>query len=143
MVDNGSKSASVEMGEATSGQFQQAGATGDWVDFELSLSQCPSSVTQVTSTFNGTADTDAPDYFASTGTGNRSGPGAEFRRSQQNAQHGQSTDHSRQQQRRHRNAPPRRALCRNQRECHRRHVYQHRSGDVYLRVAPRRAPAFP
>lgn len=69
MVDNGSKSASVEMGEATSGQFQQAGTTGDWVDFELSLSQCPSSVTQVTSTFNGTADADAPDYFASTGTG--------------------------------------------------------------------------
>jgi minor fimbrial subunit len=57
------------MGKATSGQFRQVGATGEWVDFQMSLSNCPASITQVTSTFNGVADADAPNYFASTGTG--------------------------------------------------------------------------
>ncbi|WP_105699868.1 fimbrial protein [Cronobacter dublinensis] len=69
MVDSASKNLHVDMGEASAGTFRQAGATGEWIDFQLSLSRCPAAITQVTSTFNGTADADAPDYFANKGTG--------------------------------------------------------------------------
>ncbi|EPP0953777.1 fimbrial protein [Cronobacter dublinensis] len=69
MVDTDSRNMNVDMGEAMSGQFRKAGSTGEWVDFQLSLSHCPAAITQVTSTFRGTADTDTPTYFANQGSG--------------------------------------------------------------------------
>lgn len=69
-VDSASQSLSVNLGQAASSDFKDVGDTGEWKEFELTLSRCPSTTTLATATFNGQADSSHPTKFASTGTSN-------------------------------------------------------------------------
>ncbi|WP_035891522.1 fimbrial protein [Siccibacter colletis] len=48
--------------------LQSAGATSKWVDFNISLTDCPAGTSRVTATFNGTEDSDDPAYYKNSGT---------------------------------------------------------------------------
>lgn len=63
-VDAGSKNQTVTFEQARAADYTRAGATGEWQDFSLTLSSCPTSTTQVTATFNGDTDHDDPTKFA-------------------------------------------------------------------------------
>lgn len=67
-VDSASQNLTVDLGQAASGDFKDIGDTGNWRDFEVTLSQCPSTVTLATATFKGQADSAHPTKFANTGT---------------------------------------------------------------------------
>lgn len=67
-VDSASQNLTVDLGQAASSDFKDVGDTGEWKNFDLTLSKCPSTTTIATATFNGQADSAHPTKFASTGS---------------------------------------------------------------------------
>lgn len=65
-VDTGTKEQTVKFAQARAVDYAHVGDTSEWQDFVLTLSSCPASTTQVTTTFNGDADNDDPTKFANT-----------------------------------------------------------------------------
>ena len=63
-VDTQTKDQTVTFEQARAVNYRQAGNTSEWQDFELTLSACPASTTQVTATFSGNADSDDITKFA-------------------------------------------------------------------------------
>ncbi|ALB66174.1 fimbrial protein [Cronobacter dublinensis] len=68
-VDSASKNLQIALGDAPAGSFQQAGKTGDWINFSLSVINCPATTTTVTATFTGASAPTDTRYYANTGTG--------------------------------------------------------------------------
>ncbi|ALR76088.1 fimbrial protein [[Enterobacter] lignolyticus] len=67
-VDGASQSLTVDLGQDSASNFSSIGDTGEWKDFDLTLSQCPATVTLATAQFKGQADGKHPNKFANTGT---------------------------------------------------------------------------
>ncbi|MGU3415360.1 fimbrial protein [Enterobacteriaceae bacterium C34A] len=67
-VDTGTVSQTVELGSLPRQDVLIAGAAGEWQNFELTLKDCPASTTKVTSTFQGTQDTQDTSAWKNTGT---------------------------------------------------------------------------
>lgn len=67
-VDSASQNLTIDLGQAASSDFKDVGDTGEWKNFDLTLSKCPSTTTLATATFNGQADSAHPTKFASTGS---------------------------------------------------------------------------
>lgn len=67
-VDSASQNLTVDLGQATSGDFKDIGDTGVWKNVDLTLSKCPVTTTLATATFHGQADGAHPTKFANTGT---------------------------------------------------------------------------
>ncbi|HCL5074482.1 TPA: type 1 fimbrial protein [Salmonella enterica] len=65
-VDIGTKEQTVTFEQARAVDYPNAGDTSEWQDFELTLSACPASTTQVTALFSGDADNDDNTKFANT-----------------------------------------------------------------------------
>ncbi|HGH4663329.1 TPA: fimbrial protein [Enterobacter kobei] len=63
-VDAGSKNQTVRFDQARAVNFSRVGATGEWQDFSLTLSSCPSSTTRVQATLTGDSDSDDQTKFA-------------------------------------------------------------------------------
>ena len=63
-VDTGSKNQTVRFDQARAVNFSRVGATGEWQDFSLTLSSCPSSTTRVKATLTGDSDSDDQTKFA-------------------------------------------------------------------------------
>ena len=63
-VDAGSKNQTVRFDQARAVNFSRVGATGEWQDFSLTLSSCPSSTTRVKATLTGDSDSDDQTKFA-------------------------------------------------------------------------------
>ncbi|MBV8042163.1 fimbrial protein [Pluralibacter sp.] len=63
-VDTGTKDQTVKFEQARAVNFTNVGDASEWQDFELTLSSCPVSTTQITATFTGNADNDDPTKFA-------------------------------------------------------------------------------
>lgn len=55
-VDTDTVNKTVELGTVQRRDLQIAGEGGEWHDFDLLLTQCPSGTTKVTATLSGTAD---------------------------------------------------------------------------------------
>lgn len=64
IVDTGTKEQTVTFQQARAVDYLKVGDTSEWQDFELTLSSCPPSTTQVTALFSGDADTDDATKFA-------------------------------------------------------------------------------
>ncbi|HCH9279045.1 TPA: type 1 fimbrial protein [Salmonella enterica] len=64
IVDTGTKEQTVTFQQARAVDYLKVGDTSEWQDFELTLSSCPPSTTQVTALFSGDADTDDTTKFA-------------------------------------------------------------------------------
>lgn len=67
-VDSTSQDLVVDLGQAASSDFKDVGDTGEWKNFDLTLSKCPSTTTLATATFHGQPDSVHPTKFASTGS---------------------------------------------------------------------------
>lgn len=67
-VDSASQNLTVDLGQDSASNFRNIGDTGEWKDFDLTLSQCPATLTLVTAQFKGQADGSHPTKFANTGT---------------------------------------------------------------------------
>lgn len=65
-VDTGTQDQTVKFQQARAVDYPDAGDTSEWQDFELTLSACPLSTTQVTALFSGDADSDDITKFANT-----------------------------------------------------------------------------
>lgn len=63
-VDTNTKAQTVTFQQARAIDYQTVGKTSEWQDFQLTLSGCPASTTQVTASFSGDADTVDPTKFA-------------------------------------------------------------------------------
>ena len=63
-VDTGTKEQTVTFDQARAVDYTKVGNTSEWQDFELALSGCPLSTTQVTALFSGNADNDDGTKFA-------------------------------------------------------------------------------
>lgn len=71
-VDTGTKEQTVTFQQARAVDYPKVGNTSEWQDFELTLSGCPPSTTQVTALLSGDADNDDITKFANT-QGNATG----------------------------------------------------------------------
>lgn len=71
-VDTNTQEQTVTFEQARAVDYSNVGDTSEWQDFELSLSACPASTTQVTALFSGDADNDDVTKFAN-GQGTASG----------------------------------------------------------------------
>lgn len=58
----------VELGTAQRRDLQTAGEGGEWQDFDLLLTQCPSGTTKVTATLSGAVDPQEPSAWKNSGT---------------------------------------------------------------------------
>ena len=67
-VDSASQNMVVELGQAVASDFKDIGDTGEWKNFDLTLSKCPPSLMLATITVNGQPDAQHPNKFANTGT---------------------------------------------------------------------------
>lgn len=67
-VDSASKNLTVDLGQASAGDFKDVGDTGNWKEFELHVTNCPRSLTLANAFFYGQADSAHPTKFANTGT---------------------------------------------------------------------------
>lgn len=67
-VDSASQNLTVNLGQAAASNFRDVGDTGEWKEFELTLSKCPATTTLATATFNGQPDSAHPTKFANTGS---------------------------------------------------------------------------
>lgn len=63
-IDTGTKDQTVTFKQARAVNYSKVGDTSEWQDFELTLSGCPASTTQVTALFSGDADDDDLTKFA-------------------------------------------------------------------------------
>lgn len=63
-VDTGTKEQTVTFDQARAVDYTKVGNTSEWQDFELTLTGCPLSTTQVTALFSGNADQDDGTKFA-------------------------------------------------------------------------------
>lgn len=68
VIDSASRNLTVNLGQAVSGNFKDVGDTGDWKDFSLLLTHCPTTRSLVTAFFYGQADSAHPTKFANTGS---------------------------------------------------------------------------
>ncbi|EKY3120156.1 type 1 fimbrial protein [Cronobacter turicensis] len=68
-VDAASKNKTVEMGQAVASDFSDTAVYGPWVPFELSVINCPATVTSVDAAFSGQLDAHNSTAYANTGTG--------------------------------------------------------------------------
>jgi len=62
-----SETITVDMGSVSSRQFYQAGAGADWQPFTINLENCGSTVSGVSVSFSGAADSQSPDLLAGVG----------------------------------------------------------------------------
>lgn len=67
-VDTDTVNKTVELGTAQRQDLQTAGEGGEWHDFDLQLTQCPSGTTRVTATLSGTVDPIDPTAWKNSGT---------------------------------------------------------------------------
>lgn len=67
-VDSASQNMVVDLGQAVASDFKDVGDTGEWKNFDLTLSKCPPSLMLATITVNGQPDGQHPNKFANTGT---------------------------------------------------------------------------
>ncbi|WP_330983426.1 MULTISPECIES: fimbrial protein [Enterobacterales] len=67
-VDSASQNLTVNLGQAVAKDFKQVGDDGEWKNFDLTLSKCPTSIVLATATFHGQADSVHPTKFANTGS---------------------------------------------------------------------------
>ncbi|EKA4598428.1 type 1 fimbrial protein [Salmonella enterica] len=65
-IDTATQSQKVTFDQARATDYQTPGASGEWQDFSLTLSSCPTSTSSVTATFSGDPDSDDPTKFANT-----------------------------------------------------------------------------
>lgn len=63
-VDTSTQAQTVTFDQARAVDYLRVGDTSEWQDFELTLSACPASTTQVTALFSGDADNDDVTKFA-------------------------------------------------------------------------------
>lgn len=82
-VSNDTKNKVVDMGAAPVSDYAASGASGPWVDFQLSLSDCPASIRMVGAKFDGEKAALTASLFANQGTG--TGIGLELRKDDQGA----------------------------------------------------------
>lgn len=69
-VDSGSKNVTVDLGDIQASALAAAGAATSWKLVTLTLSNCPTTTSQVIATFTGTADTaNNANYYKNTGSG--------------------------------------------------------------------------
>lgn len=68
-VDADTVNKEVELPKAQAHNLASAGTGADWADFDLVLSNCPSSITTATALFSGTADVDDATTYKNIGTG--------------------------------------------------------------------------
>ncbi|ECE6742734.1 type 1 fimbrial protein [Salmonella enterica subsp. salamae] len=64
IVDTGTIDQTVTFEQARAVDYTRVGDTSEWQDFELTLSACPSSTSQVTALFSGDANSDDITKFA-------------------------------------------------------------------------------
>ncbi|MCW1825905.1 type 1 fimbrial protein [Enterobacter asburiae] len=67
-VDSSSQNMVVDLGQAIASDFKSVGDTGEWKNFDLTLSKCPPSLMLATITVNGQPDGQHPNKFVNTGT---------------------------------------------------------------------------
>ncbi|HCM9191603.1 MULTISPECIES: fimbrial protein [Enterobacter] len=67
-VDSASQNTVVDLGQAVATDFKNIGDTGPWKNFDLTLTNCPSTLTVATISVDGPRDTDHPFKFANSGT---------------------------------------------------------------------------
>lgn len=67
-VDSNSQNMVVDLGQAVSGDFKSVGDTGEWKNFDITLSHCPASLMLATITVDGQPDAEHPTKFANAGT---------------------------------------------------------------------------
>ena len=67
-VDSESKNLTVDLGQATSGEFKDVGDTGQWKEFSLKVSHCPATLKLANAFLYGQADGAHPTKFANSGT---------------------------------------------------------------------------
>ncbi|MBE4916787.1 type 1 fimbrial protein [Enterobacter cloacae complex sp. P6RS] len=70
VVDTGTVSKMVNLGEATKQNLINAGDGAVWSDFELLVQNCPAGTSSVTAKFTGNADTQDPTAWKNSGTSN-------------------------------------------------------------------------
>lgn len=68
VVDSASRNLTVDLGQATATSFKSVGDTGEWKEFSLKVSHCPSSLTLSNAFFYGQPDSVHPTKFANTGS---------------------------------------------------------------------------
>ena len=68
-VDAASKNLSINLGDVQASTLAAANVGSPWVDGTINLTNCPSTTSQVTATFTGTADTNAAFAYKNTGAG--------------------------------------------------------------------------
>ena len=67
-VDSTSQNKVVDLGQAVASDFKSVGDTGVWKRFDITISNCPQSMTLATINVEGLRDKDHPFKFANTGT---------------------------------------------------------------------------
>ncbi|MCK6696299.1 fimbrial protein [Enterobacter bugandensis] len=70
VVDTGTVSKVVNLGEDTKQNLINAGDGGVWSDFDLLVQNCPTGTSSVTAKFTGNADTQDPTAWKNSGTSN-------------------------------------------------------------------------
>ncbi|MCB5947082.1 fimbrial protein [Enterobacter sp. TCD1-1] len=70
VVDTGTVSKVVNLGEDTKQNLINAGDGGVWSDFDLLVQNCPAGTSSVTAKFTGNADTQDPTAWKNSGTSN-------------------------------------------------------------------------
>ena len=70
VVDTGTVSKVVNLGEDTKQNLINAGDGGVWSDFDLLVQSCPAGTSSVTAKFTGNADTQDPTAWKNSGTSN-------------------------------------------------------------------------
>lgn len=68
VVNSDSVSKLIEFQKVEARSMSDAGSTGDWVDFDLNLEDCPVYLTSATAVFSGEPDTDDKNTYKNTGT---------------------------------------------------------------------------
>lgn len=66
-VDDDTVNKIVQLPKTQAHSMVDAGTSSDWVDFSLTLSQCPAYLTSVTARFSGTPDADDNTTYKNTG----------------------------------------------------------------------------
>lgn len=67
-VDGGSQNMVVDLGQGVASDFHDIGDTGPWKKFDLTLTNCPPTLTVATVSVDGPRDRDHPFKFANSGT---------------------------------------------------------------------------
>lgn len=67
-LDSASQNKAIDLGQAVSSDFKSVGDVGEWKNFDITVSNCPQSLTLATISVNGQRDDIHPFKFANTGT---------------------------------------------------------------------------